>query len=49
METKKVYLDYSASTPLHSEVLEEMIKIALLFLNRANPHPWDHKFYEKKE
>ena len=27
METKKVYLDYSASTPLHSEVLEEMIKI----------------------
>ena len=38
METKKVYLDYSASTPLHSEVLEEMIKIAPLFGNPSSIH-----------
>ena len=38
MDSKKIYLDYSAATPLHPEILEEMTKIAPLFGNPSSIH-----------
>ena len=38
MESKKVYLDYSATTPLRPEILEEMIGTAPSFGNPSSVH-----------
>ena len=38
MNSKKIYLDHSATTPLRHEILEEMTKIAPLFGNPSSIH-----------
>ncbi len=38
MKSKKIYLDYSATTPLLPEILEEMVKVAPLFGNPSSIH-----------